>query len=447
MTTDLLATKNDQLTNILFIYHRINSIGGIETRWIDEFQYLEKHNYKVHMLTNYRDFNPKTAELFPTCHFITVDIESPSLATEFIKLVDCVVENINSRNIQVISIHMLDLFACAAVMAAQICRIPIISTTHGTLDIYRKPFDRLFIQYLAGKSFSLSVRISKTIDNILPSQIGNTVTTLIPNLINTDKYQKQTSKKNQSWLLISRISPEKYPSILRFLQAANECQIHTVDIAGGGEQDKLRKLIKELNLKLQVNFLGEVRDMATLISQYSGIAGMGRVAIEGLASQKPVCIISPEGKLIGLVSTKNFQYLKDYNFTGKGLVSIDNKELSTQLQQHTSKQSQELYDLLENELSVENWSRHIELYKQVAFIDNKPLESLYHKLAYFSITLSRPFEQDKFFWHLFYETLIEYKLDHIKELYHYYDDSIGLIEEYPNPYKSHKKSRWQDKFK
>lgn len=445
MTTDLLATKNDQLTNILFIYHRVNSIGGIETRWIDEFQYLKKHNYKVHMLTNYRDFNPKTAELFPTCHFITVDIESPSLATEFIKLVDCVVENINSRNIQVISIHMLDLFACAAVMAAQICRIPIISTIHGTPDIYRKPFDRLFIQYLAGRSFSLSVSVSQHLKSIFKTK--SPLITVVPNLINLEKYANEQMNVKPAWLVINRISAEKYPSILRFLRAANECQIHTVDIAGGGEQDKLRKLIKELNLKLQVNFLGEVTDMPTLMSQYSGIAGMGRVAIEGLASQKPVCIISPEGKLIGLVSTKNFQYLKDYNFTGKGLVPIDNKELSTQLQQHTSKQSQELYDLLENELSVENWSRHIELYKQVAFIDNKPLESLYHKLAYFSITLSRPFEQDKFFWHLFYETLIESKLDHIKELYHYYDDSIGLIEEYPNPYKSHKKSRWQDRFK
>lgn len=447
MTTDLLATKHGQLTNILFIYHRIDSIGGIETRWMDEFQYLNKHNYEVHLLTNNRAFNPKTAELFSTCHFITVDIESPSLATEFIKLVDCVVETVDSRNIQVISIHMLDLFACAAIIAAQICRIPIISTTHGTLDIYRKPFDRLFVQHLAGKSFSLSVRISKIIDNILPSQTVSTVTTIIPNLINTDKYQKQTSKINKSWLLISRISSEKHESILRFLQAADHCQISTVDIAGGGSLLELRKRIKTLKVKTHVEFLGEVTDIHSLIPQYVGIAGMGRVAIEGLASQKPVCIISPEGKLIGLVNTKNFRCLKSYNFTGKGLVPIDNKELSTQLQQHTHKQSQDLYELLENELSVENWNRHIELYKQVEFIDNKPLESLYHKLAYFAVTLSRPFEQDKFFWHLFYETLIEYKLDHIKELYHYYEDSIGLIEEYPNPYKSNKKSRWQDKFK
>ncbi len=63
---------------------------------------------------------------------------------------------------------MLDLFACAAVMAAQLCHIPVISTVHGTLDIYRAPFNRLFIQSLAGESFSLSIYVSKTLKGIIP---------------------------------------------------------------------------------------------------------------------------------------------------------------------------------------------------------------------------------------------------------------------------------------
>ncbi|HCN17627.1 MULTISPECIES: hypothetical protein [Psychrobacter] len=63
------------------------------------------------------------------------------------------------------------------------------------------------------------------------------------------------------------------------------------------------------------------------------------------------------------------------------------------------------------------------------------------------MTLTRPFEKDAFFWHLFYETLIEYKLDHIKELYHYYDRSIGLNSDYPNPYKKRAKAKWRGKFK
>ena len=109
----------DAKDNILFIYHRLDGIGGIETRWIDEFKYLHKHNYQVYLLTNKRAFDPKVATLFDHCHFITVGITSVSLATDFIKLVDAIVDTIKSNDIHVLSIHMLDLFACAAVMAAQ----------------------------------------------------------------------------------------------------------------------------------------------------------------------------------------------------------------------------------------------------------------------------------------------------------------------------------------
>lgn len=445
MSSELSINDSNKPTNILFIYHRLDGIGGIETRWIDEFQYLNKHNYQVYLLTNKRAFDPNIAKLFNTCHFTTVDIESVSLATDFIKLVDHVVDTIESHDIELLSIHMLDLFACAAVMAAQLCCIPVISTIHGTPDIYRAPFNRLFIQSLTGNSFSLSVSVSKHLEGIYFSQAP--LIKVIPNLINLNEYRHQTSETTPAWLLISRISSEKYESILRFLQAANSCNIANIDIAGGGDPLELRKRINALDIKTQVRFLGEVRDIAELIPEYLGVAGMGRVAIEGLACQKPVCIISPEGSLIGLVTTYNFTRLKNYNFTGKGLVAIDNQELSKQLERHTPENSQHLYQKLKHELSIDNWDKYIELYKKITFIDNQALESLYHKLAYFAVTLSRPFEKDEFFWHLFYETLIEYKLDNIKEMYHYYEDSIGLNSDYPNPYKTNKKIKWREKFK
>lgn len=435
----------DAKNNILFIYHRLDGIGGIETRWIDEFKYLHKHNYQVYLLTNKSAFDPKVAALFDRCHVLTVDITSVSLATDFVKLVDAIVDTIKTHDIHVLSIHMLDLFACAAVMAAQICRIPVISTTHGPLDVYREPFNRLLIQHLAGQSFGLSIYVSKILKSVMSPQTS--MTAIVPNLINLETYTHKDTAKQPAWLLISRISAEKFASILRFVQAASDCDIPTIDIAGGGDASELRKHIQALNVTTQVNFLGEIKNIAELIPRYLGVAGMGRVAIEGLACQKPVCIISPEGQLIGLVTTHNFERLKDYNFTGKGLVAIDNQTLAEQLKLHAPEHTQLIYQQLKQALGVDNWHEYLKLYKKTAFIDNPALESLYHKLSYFAVTLTRPFEKDAFFWHLFYETLIEYKLDHIKELYHYYDGSIGLDSAYPNPYKKRTKAKWRGKFK
>lgn len=433
--------------NILFIYNRLDIIGGIETRWMDEFKALNENKYRVFFLVPKNNCKDEIADLFPIYKLIKVDINKITLAPTFIELVNNIISTIRIDNISVISIHMLDSFSCAAVIAAQICRVPVISTVHGTPDIYRKPIERLFFQQLSDKSLSLSISVSQHLKSIYQTKAP--LKTVIPNLINLEKYKHQHTNIKPTWLVINRISPEKYPSILRFLKAADECQIPIVDIAGGGNTDSLRKLISKTNIKLQVNFLGEVTDIGTLISQYAGIAGMGRSVIEGLACQKPVCVMSPEGELIGLVTKDNFQTLKDYNFIGKTLAPIDNKTFLAQLNTHTIEDSKYIYYQLESELSIENWHKYIELYRQVEFIDNPALESLYHKISYFSVTLSDPFIHDKFFQQLFYETLIEHNLKNTIKLWEFYEINHGLSTNYPNPFRVQRnnKKRWWSIFK
>lgn len=438
--TELSVNKN---TNILFIYHRLNVIGGIETRWMDEFYYLRENRYKVYFFTDKANFDSEISKLFSIEEFIVVDSINLNNASKFINLINQIISTIRDKSINVISIHMLDAYACAAVIAAQICRIAVISTIHGTPDIYRKPLERILFQELAGKSFSLSISVSQHLNSIFNSQAP--LLAIIPNLINLDKYKHQKTNLKPAWLIVNRISPEKYSSMLRFLQAANESQISIVDIAGGGDSSTLRKQIKDLNLKIQVNFLGEIDDIASLIPQYSGVAGMGRVAIEGLACKKPVCIISPEGNLIGLVTKLNFKYLISYNFIGKTIVPISNEKFSEQLNNHTFESSQYIYNLLKVNLSAENWNRYIKLYKQVEFIDNKALESFYYKLEYFAPTLSTPFFNEDIFKTLLFETIVEYKLNDLQTMWLYYTANNGLHNRYPNPLvanKTPKTKRW-----
>ena len=439
--------KITESRNILFIYHRLDVIGGIETRWMDEFEYLNKKQYKIFFLAPKNNCKDEVSNLLSLHKLIKVDINNINLAPDFIKLVDEIISTIRTNAIDVISIHMLDNFSCAAVMAAQICRIPVISTVHGVTDVYRKPIQRLLVQELASKSFSLSLSVSQLSKNIFQTPIS--LSAVVPNLINLEKYQCQPVATKPTWLIVSRLSSEKFPSILRFLKAADACQIPAVDIAGGGNKSKLQKLINELDSKITINFLGQVENIAALIPEYSGIAGMGRVAIEGLACQKPVCILSPEGSLIGLVTNNNFKILKDYNFIGKTLAPIDDQKFFKQLTSSTIEDRQNIYSQLESELSIDNWPKYIELYKQVEFRDNQALESLYHKISHFSVTLSDPFIHDKFFQQLFYETLIEHNLKNIIKLWEFYEINHGLSTNYPNPFKVQKnnKKRWWYIFK
>lgn len=443
MSSNTNLMRKSELKRILFINHRLDIIGGIETRWIDEFRYLNKHNYQVYLFVPFKRCNHDIVKLYSLKNLITTNVTKVEIASEFVKLVNEIINTIRTNQIDVISIHMLDMFSCAAVMAAQICHTPVISTIHGTPDIYRKPIHRLLCQQLIDKSLSLSISVSQHLKSIYQTQASCNV--VIPNLINLESYKIQHTDTKPAWLMINRISPEKYPSILRFLQAADASQIPSVHIVGGGKQHKLRKLIKKLDIKLQVSFLGEVQDMGLLIPQYLGIAGMGRAVIEGLACQKPVCVMSPEGDLIGLVTRDNFEALKNYNFIGKTLAPIDNSIFSNQLNAHTVEDSQQIYRKLQSTLSIENWDKYIELYQKVEFIDNPALETLYHKIAYFSVTLSVPFIYDKFFQSLFYETLIEHHLDDMKNYWFFYEKNHGLNNRYPNPLKARTrfKIKWQ----
>lgn len=445
MPVSTASINTNKATNILFVYDRLDIIGGLETRWIDEFYYLGKNGYQVYFLTDKARFDSEISTLFLIEKFILIDSVDITIATDFIKLVEQIVQAIKHEKIEVLSVHTLDFFACAAVIAAQLCRIPVISTVHGALDIYRKPLVRLLTQNLMAKSFSLSIQVSTILQRILP--FNNCPQLVIPNLVDLNKYKAQTSEITPAWLIVNRVSPEKYKSILRFLQAADVCQISSVDIAGRGKSKELQKQINALNIKTRVRFLGEVENIADLIPQYIGVAGVGRVAIEGLACLKPVCIIRPSGDLTGLVTADNFQQLKSCNFTGKTSGTITNQQLVEQIKSHSAEDAYQVYQLLKDELSIEHWDHYIKEYNKVDYIDNQALETLYYKLSYFSSMLSTPFENDKFFQHLFYETLMEYKLDDAIQLYHYYEGSIGLMNDYPNPYKPHKEPKWRDKFK
>ncbi|WP_227430617.1 glycosyltransferase [Psychrobacter sp. I-STPA6b] len=430
--------------NILFSYHRLDCIGGIETRLIDEFDYLQRQNFQVFFLTNKNRCDPQVCEIFSHCQFITIDIDNISYAPDFIKLVDSTINAIEIHGITLVSIHALDLFTLATVMAAQICKVPVIATVHGVIDIYRQPFYQILIQQFTNKSFSQLIFVSKTTQN-LGAHIGSCQSYLIPNLINLDKYQFHNQDEQNGWLIVSRISHEKFPSIMAFLKAAETCNINKVSIAGGGNPEALQQRIIQANITITIEFLGERTDIATLIPQYEGIAGMARVALEGLACKKPVCIISPEGTLKGLVMPNNFMRLKDYNFTGKSLLTISENDFVNQLQNLRPKDIQTNYELLNQHLSTKKWLEYIPIYKKASFIDNPELEALYHKIAYYAPMLQTPFEKDEFFHQLFIETLRQFELKEVENSWWLHKQDNDLFKSYPSPFSPRKKEKFYKK--
>lgn len=188
--------------NILFAYHRLDILGGIETRWIDEFKYLQKNSFKVHVAVPKVSYKAHIGKTLSPDNIILIDSNKIERAVNFLALVHEITQAIKLYKIDIISVHMQDLFALAAVIAAQRCKIPVISTIHGTPDIYRIPLHRLLIQNLASKSYSLAITVSGAFRYLLPQNDLKKHT--IPNLIDFNKFNdNEYIPDYNKWLLVS----------------------------------------------------------------------------------------------------------------------------------------------------------------------------------------------------------------------------------------------------
>ena len=125
-------------------------------------------------------------------------------------------------------------------------------------------------------------------------------------------------------LITSRISADKYDSIIKFINilsevACNERRIFLV-VAGGGDcLDRLRNEVKTTTTPFfDVVVKGHIDDLVPEFEKAHIVAGKGRSVIEPIMMNRIGCIIGDDGK-VELCSEENFERLYRYNFSGRHL--------------------------------------------------------------------------------------------------------------------------------
>src|SRR5690606_19099805 len=66
------------------------------------------------------------------------------------------------------------------------------------------------------------------------------------------------------------------------------------------------------------------------LGEYSLVAGMGRVLLEGAAASRPCLLVGYDG-IKGVMSRKKMEKASYWNFSGRGLQSIDQAEFEEQM--------------------------------------------------------------------------------------------------------------------
>jgi glycosyltransferase involved in cell wall biosynthesis len=157
--------------------------------------------------------------------------------------------------------------------------------------------------------FAVSPEVRDLIASLTPKNVH-----ILRNGVDMEIYASVYTNQRGRVAIISRIDKDKEVGIRALLDVA-DC-----DVIGSGTELKILK--KDYP---RSRFLG-YRDVPSYFAEHGGeysvIAGMGRVILEGIALGYPVLLLGYDG-IKGYVTSENFERLAYKNFSGRGEPNVE----------------------------------------------------------------------------------------------------------------------------
>ena len=329
--------------------------------------------------------------------FIPLAFNERSLADRF-SHVRTLCRIIKEHDIQVVHAHSrASAWSCA--IACKLCRIPLITTTHGRQPVH---LSRKINKSFGVKSICVCENIRTQICNDLGYAQNNTI--LLRNPVDATAFNftpKSTSKhegdnalksNNQDGkheilvALVGRLSGPKGDVAYEVLSKLSEHKHIQVQIIGS-------KFIPERFNKFEnlenVHFLGYRTDVPELMKKADVIIGAGRVGIEAMLTGRPLIAVGEaiyEGLVtkanIGAVLSSNFGDINSINETHLDFSTLkDDVEAAVKL---TSDELADLKDIIKHEFDMERIVNTVEQLYSRTYVEYKRYEMpiiMYHRVV------------------------------------------------------------------
>ncbi|WP_312383415.1 glycosyltransferase family 4 protein [Atlantibacter subterraneus] len=356
--------------NILLITQNF-TIGGLETHLAGQIRVLSNEGHKIHLVVG-SEFDsrimPKELASITTGLRLDSDID----ITDFISVVDQLKDIIEKKNIDIIHAQPFYSIIIGA-FVAEITHKPLLITLHGPVAFasYLGIIYNFLLKKIILTSANKTLVVSKELEELVKIYSQGSMTSLIPNsikILDASDCDCQFGK----WLCISRLDSQKIKGIFDFIIKAKGTTIQKVVIAGDGPaKDELSNELIKHNLEDFVEFLGYVSDITSIIPDFEGIAGMGRVVLEGGSFKKKIILVGYDG-VKGLVTPQLFEKASIANFSGRNLKNITSQQLASDLVAYSNEYSKVNAEVISNEYNENiNWkkfSHELNLTQQTAFI-------------------------------------------------------------------------------
>lgn len=276
--------------------------------------------------------------------------------------------------------------AIVGLLAAQQSRLPFVVTIHSPLSLsgtFGQLYDFLLKSVVlpaAGRVFCVSKETE-----LLCRSAAECRTELLPNAVEIPTSNPPSVTKGGPWLWAGRLDADKSNGLLDLIEKVDRVAVVELHIFGDGPQfQAIASFLHGRPDKAEfVRLMGWRHDLTAIMPAYAGVAGMGRVLLEGAASNRPCLLVGYDG-VKGLLDIRRFEQASFWNFSGRGLPTIT----AEALRQEFDRLSKDKGPFLLREWVAANrdekviWQRYAEQIKDLAPLDDPAAQTILDALQY-----------------------------------------------------------------
>lgn len=375
------------------------TLGGLETHIRGEVEHLIKAGVRVHLATG-KAFEETL--LPPGLASIThgLPLGPECSLKELLSVIDHLRQIIRQHAIECVHVHPFTSII-PAVVAAELESVPYAITLHGPASMFSYgPIYDLLVKDIILPSAPLIIAVSPEVQDLLTVHASEQFVHYIPNSVTFEESPSADSKVariDPRWLVVSRLDEFKIQGIFDFCSKAKLCGIPGVVIAGDGPaKQQLCQMLEEHEQSDYVELIGPSNEIPTLIQKFSGIAGMGRVVLEGVSSRKPVVLVGYDG-VKGVVDKQLLEKAAEHNFSGRNLPVIDDNELLDQLDAKIGMEYiSKVFEFAKTNFNAHrSWARFFGKISAIEAPAITVLTALYHHLSAGAISETTPYLHSK----------------------------------------------------
>ena len=344
------ASLGDAMEKSLMIVTEAFELGGVETYIRCEVEELVRQGWRVHLVCGRRF----SADLLPQgLASLTTGLALGPEASirEFIEAVDEIVDLARRERVSYINAHPFTSLIPALICASTL-RIPCVATLHGPSSVagsYGSAYDFMLASLVLPAVSEVSA-VSQEVAALASPYVQPGCLSILPNAIDFPAVPTPSVPRlTERWLAVSRLDAAKVEGVIQFARYALEIGLDGVDICGDGPaRARLEEALADSIESGFVRLLGSVDDVPAQVSRYAGVAGMGRVALEGISGGAQVVLVGYDG-VKGLLDGALYDSAVRTNLSGRGVPTIDCVQLVEQLAQNTAEEAAALMSRVRKE--------------------------------------------------------------------------------------------------